>query len=386
MDGCSAAHPNDASKVEYRAEMLFAIYQYEIRLDMFTTKILLSREPEVCPYDINVNQKTSNSVVIVTGMFTISPLQIPLESVVSDVEVASGFSISRVPFWKPLKISFPSAGGISVGDLYLPRGDGPFSAVVTGPGFAGVKEMLIPDYANALAAAGVATLAFDYIGFGGSTGGKVRQDIQPQEQIQTYKDALSVLEKDARFDPKRLGAWGTSLGGAHTLVVSANDPRVKVGVAIIPHIQIDTASTETRLPLVDAIEEDVKAAQNGGPRVMVAVSGNPGDNAAMTSDGAVAWTKEVTKNAPTCVNLVTASSLLAMSSYTTAADAAKIKIPLLAITAKDDSITPPSKIHKALKGVTSVEFKDFPGTHFGLFGANLTATIDHTVDFFKKRL
>lgn len=132
---------------------------------------------------------------------------------------------------KPLSISFPSVGGTSAGDLYLPQGNGPWPAVVTGPGFAGVKEMLIPDYANALAAAGIATLAFDYIGFGGSTGGKTRQDIQPQEQIQTYKDALGVLERDARFDKKRLGAWGTSLGGAHTLVVSANDPRVKVGVA-----------------------------------------------------------------------------------------------------------------------------------------------------------
>jgi dienelactone hydrolase len=116
---------------------------------------------------------------------------------------------------KPLSVSFTSLNEKAAGDLYLPKGNGPFPAVVTGPGFAGVKEMLIPDYANALADAGIATLAFDYIGFGAS-GGKVRQDIKPKDQIQTYVDALGFLEKDPRFDAKRLGAWGTSLGGAHT--------------------------------------------------------------------------------------------------------------------------------------------------------------------------
>jgi hypothetical protein len=246
--------------------------------------------------------------------------------------------------------------------------------------------MLIPDYATALASAGIATLAFDYIGWGASTG-KVRQDIKPQGQIQTYKDALSILEKDSRFDSKRLGAWGTSLGGAHTLVVSANDPRVKASVAIIPHIEIDPNAMADRLPLIEAIEADVKASQTpGAPRVMVGVSGPPGAKAAMTTDGAVEWTKNVTRNAPNYKNEVTAASLLEMSTYSTRGDAKNIKIPLRAITAKDDSITPAKKIHEALDGVKSVDFKDFPGTHFGLFGANLTATIDLTVDWFKNHL
>jgi dienelactone hydrolase len=286
---------------------------------------------------------------------------------------------------QPLNISFPSLGETAVGDLYLPKGNGPFPAVVTAPGFAGVKEMLIPDYAIALANAGIATLAFDYIGFGASSG-KVRQDIKPADQVQSFKDAIGVLEKDKRFDPKNLGAWGTSLGGAHTLVVAANDPRVKVGVAIIPHIEIDPDAMGDRLSLANEMEADAKAVESGGKRVMIDVSGNPGDKAAMTSDGAVAWTKNVTRNAPSYVNKVTASSLIAMAGYSTMADAANIKIPLRAITAKDDSITPASKIHKALDGVKGVDFKDFPGTHFGLFGANLTATIDLTVDWFVTRL
>src|ERR1700744_1092504 len=144
-----------------------------------------------------------------------------------------GGSLAKSP---PIDVKFPSLREIAAGSLYLPAAAGPFPDVITWPGFAGVKEMLIPDYAAALADAGIATLAFDYIGFGASTG-KVRQDIKPDDQVQTYRDALNFLEKDARIDPKRLGAWGTSLGGAHTLVLAATDPRVKRGVAIIPHIK-----------------------------------------------------------------------------------------------------------------------------------------------------
>jgi alpha-beta hydrolase superfamily lysophospholipase len=293
---------------------------------------------------------------------------------------AIGATLTPVPF------NFPSLGETSAGDLYLPSGSGPFPITVTGPGFAGVKEMLIPDYAIALAKAGYATLAFDYIGFGSSTG-KIRQDIKPLDQVQTYKDAMDAIVKDKRFDANRIGAWGTSLGGAHTLVVSANDPRVKVGVAIIPHIEIDPAAMADRLSIIDAIEADVKASNTpGAPRVMIGVSGEPGARAAMTSDGAVAWTKNVTRNAPTYKNEVTGYSMLAMAQYSTAEDAKRITIPLRAITAESDTITPAKKIHEALKGVKSVDFKDFPGTHFGLFGANLTATIDLTVDWFQKNL
>jgi hypothetical protein len=242
--------------------------------------------------------------------------------------------------------------------------------------------MIIPDYAVALAKAGVATLAFDYIGFGASSG-KVRQDIRPDDQIQSYRDALNFLEKDKRIDPKRLGAWGTSLGGAHTLVVAATDPRVKRAVAIIPHIKIGDDAAEARLSLVEAMTADAEAVLTGKPRVYIGVSGPPGSKAALTTDGAVEWTARVTKNAPNYRNEVTASSLITMAEYNTEPYAQKIKIPLRAITAKDDSITPAKYIHAALKGVPNVDFKDFPGTHFGLFGANMSATVELTVDWFK---
>jgi dienelactone hydrolase len=283
----------------------------------------------------------------------------------------------------PIDVKFRSLGETTAGSLFLPSGKGPFPGVITGPGFAGVKEMLIPEYAEALASAGIATLSFDYIGFGASTG-SVRQDIKPDDQIQTYRDALDFLERDPRIDRARLGAWGTSLGGAHTLALAATDARVKRAVANIPHIEIDDAAAAGRLDMVDAMAADAEAAMTAGkPRVMVGVSGPPGARAAMMADGAVEWTARVTKNAPNFRNEVTASSLLAMGEYNTEGYAKKIRIPLRAITARDDSITPAKYIHAALEGLPNVDFKDFPGPHFGLFGANMSATVDLTVEWFK---
>lgn len=78
--------------------------------------------------------------------------------------------------------------------LTLPVGEcvEPWPAVFTAPGFAGVKEMLIPDCSDDLAAGGVATLAFDYPGFG-SSAGAVRQHIDLPQQLRTFYAALDVL-------------------------------------------------------------------------------------------------------------------------------------------------------------------------------------------------
>jgi hypothetical protein len=87
--------------------------------------------------------------------------------------------------------------------------------------------MLIPDYAIALTNAGIATLALDYVGFGASSG-KVRQDIQPDDQIRTFKDALGVLEKDSRFDSKNLGRGAQVLVALILLLFLPTIPELKL--------------------------------------------------------------------------------------------------------------------------------------------------------------
>jgi cephalosporin-C deacetylase-like acetyl esterase len=283
------------------------------------------------------------------------------------------------------KFQYQSLGETAVGDLLLPaEGNGPFPTVITGSGFAGVKEILLPFFAERLAAAGIACLAIDFIGFGESSGA-LRQDIKPFDQIQTLKDGLTALEKDERIDRNRLGAWGPSLGGAHTLVLAAEEKRLRAAVAIIPHISVQTSFKEQARMFIPSTLDLIRRVL-GKPSATIAISGKPGDKAVMTTDGAQEWFEEVAANAPLYKNEVTIASLLRMVKYNTAPYAARIRIPILAVTAKDDGITPATKIHNALKGVKTVTFKDYPGTHFGLFGEYKEEVIALTVEFFQQHL
>jgi fermentation-respiration switch protein FrsA (DUF1100 family) len=100
-------------------------------------------------------------------------------------------------------------------------------------GWCYVKELVQPDYAKVFAAAGLAALVFDYRYLGESSG-TPRQHLDPWEQIEDYKNAISFVETIPEVDATRIGIWGISYSGGHVLVVGATDPRVKCIVANIP--------------------------------------------------------------------------------------------------------------------------------------------------------
>ena len=78
--------------------------------------------------------------------------------------------------------------------------------------------------------AGFAALVFDYRRIGASEG-EPRQHLDPWDQIEDYKNAISYLETRADVDPSRIGAWGISYSGGHVLILGATDPRVRCVVS-----------------------------------------------------------------------------------------------------------------------------------------------------------
>ena len=133
----------------------------------------------------------------------------------------------------PQDVEFTSAGDIVRGHLYKPEGDGPFPIVVMAGGWCYVKELVQPYYAAAFVRAGCAALVFDYRRFGDSDG-TPRQHLDPWDQIEDYKNAISYAETLAIVDPDRIGVWGISYSGGHALIVGATDARVKCLVSTIP--------------------------------------------------------------------------------------------------------------------------------------------------------
>jgi uncharacterized protein len=134
-----------------------------------------------------------------------------------------------------IDVEFASEGTACRGWLFQPEGQGPFPAVVLAGGWCYVRELVMPYYAQAFAAAGLAALVFDYRNLGVSDG-EPRQHLDPWAQIRDYRSALSFLERRDDIAADRLGVWGISYSGGHALILGATDPRVKCLVSQIPVI------------------------------------------------------------------------------------------------------------------------------------------------------
>ena len=91
-------------------------------------------------------------------------------------------------------------------------------------GFAGVKEMLLPEYANSFCKNGYIVLTFDYRGFGESEGDPGRLD--PGLQIEDIHNALDFIEKVDGVDASKIGLWGTSYGGANAVLVASQTDKI----------------------------------------------------------------------------------------------------------------------------------------------------------------
>jgi dienelactone hydrolase len=130
-------------------------------------------------------------------------------------------------------------------------------AVVMANGFANVRQMALPEFAQGFAGAGIATLAIDYRNLGDSDG-MPRQRVDPRAQREDLVSALGWLAKQPGIDSERIGLWGSSLGGGNIIEVAAFNPLVKAVVTQVPAISVWTYlsdAPEVRARLVSKIEE-----------------------------------------------------------------------------------------------------------------------------------
>ncbi len=160
--------------------------------------------------------------------------------------------------------AFRSKGDTCRGWLYTPDGgEGPFPLVVMAGGWCYVRELVMPHYAEFFTRAGMAALLFDYRCLGVSDG-EPRQHLDPNAQIEDYRNAISFAEGLSEVDPDRIGAWGISYSGGHVLILAATDPRVKCIVSTIPVVEgyrnmRRVHGTMGFRRLMDAVLEDRKA-------------------------------------------------------------------------------------------------------------------------------
>jgi len=164
--------------------------------------------------------------------------------------------------------------------FYQPDGvTGPAPTVIMSFGFSGLKAMGLDRFAEVFAAAGLASLAYDHRGFGTSGGSPVR-DIDPLQQVADMRDVISFARSLEGVDPERIGLWGTSYAGGHTIMVSAIDRRIRCAVAQVPFIS-GKASVEGLIPSylrprwIEALTAEREARFRGAEPTYVPVAVDP---------------------------------------------------------------------------------------------------------------
>jgi fermentation-respiration switch protein FrsA (DUF1100 family) len=241
-------------------------------------------------------------------------------------------------------IEFRSEGVICRGWFYTPNNalaNQRHPTIVMAHGFSAVKEMRLDRFAEAFAAAGMASLVFDYRGAGASDG-EPRQDIDPFAQIADYRNAISYARLLSEVDPERIGIWGSSYSGGHVLVVSALDRRVKAVVSQVPLIDAweslgSMLGVEARTAMVQQLIEERERLYAGGKPQMMPVVAAAGAPAALPGDEAWEWFQLAAKTAPTWKNEITLRSMERLLDYAPGRYVDRIApTPLLMIVAEKD--------------------------------------------------
>ena len=195
------------------------------------------------------------------------------------------------------RVEFLSGGTRCAAWLTLPPGAGPHPAVVLVHGFGATHDMMLPQYEQHFAAAGIAALAFDYRNTGASDG-QPRQHISLRGQRADVAAARNFLAAQSGIDAGRVGLWGTSLGGMNVLRVAATRGDVAVAVVQCPMVHGPAAARRlgvaAPLRLAPFIAEDALRALLRRGRRYVPIVGPPGSIAVVTVAGAEAgWNSTV---------------------------------------------------------------------------------------------
>lgn len=223
---------------------------------------------------------------------------------------------------------------------------GPLPGIVMAGGWCYVKELIQPEYAKYFVDAGFAVLIFDYRRMGAS-GGQPRQHINPYDQHEDYKAAISYMETLAQVDADRIGIWGISYSGGHVLVVGATDSRVKCIVSNIPVVdglttmKVAHGSLAFR-SLMATIIDDRRSQIESGVFGTIPMSCNPRDGLSTWPFPEVAPVFEQLKaeSAPNHQHFNTISSVDLLLTYTVFPYVRRIiNTPTLMIVAEGDDIT-----------------------------------------------
>lgn len=254
--------------------------------------------------------------------------------------------------------------------------------VVMAHGLAGTKDSGLQPFAEALAAAGLDVLAFDYRGFGAS-GGAPRQTVSMDDQLEDYRSAMAAAARLPGVDPNRLVLWGVSLAGGHVLAAGAHRDDVAAVVSLTPLVDGMAAGRHAlahHKPSAMARSTVMGLQSRIGKTRMMPVVARPGELGALTLDGC--YESYLALAGPTWRNEIDAAVGLELGNHRPGKQAKHLRAPLLVQIADFDRSAPPQAAAKAAFAGRA-QVRHYPCDHFDVWPGSEwhEAAVRHQVQF-----
>ncbi|BDX30914.1 alpha/beta hydrolase [Mycobacterium antarcticum] len=284
------------------------------------------------------------------------------------------------------RVDFVSGGTRCAAWLTLPPGAGSHPAVVLAHGLGATHDMLLTQYEQHFAAAGIATLAFDYRHTGAS-GGEPRQRISLARQRQDVMAALTYAMTRKDVDPGRVGLWGTSLGAMNVIRAAAGRSDVAAAVVQCPIVHGPGAARSLGLRgplrLTPAIVDDAVGGLLRRGRRYVPIVGPQGSVAMVTASGALDGWNSTVPPGGTFDNRIAAADAVAMIATSALRDARRVSAPLLVCVCDRENLIDPRYAELVAERAPRGLARHYDSDHFTIYHPPLLGRvlIDQTAFF-----
>jgi pimeloyl-ACP methyl ester carboxylesterase len=269
-----------------------------------------------------------------------------------------------------IRTSFPSGRDQCAAWLTQPEGPGPHPVVVLVHGGGATHAMMLGQYEKWFCQAGLAVVAFDFRHLGESEG-KPRQLVSRRRYATDVDSALEFARSRPELDSGRMALWGTSFGASHVVAAAARHPELAAAVVQCPVLSgravVAKAGARHLARLTVPVISDLTRAALRLPRRYVPLVGRPGEPAFVNQPGALEGWESVIPAGYRFDNRITAASGLDMLFYNAAAQATRVRCPLLICASDRENLIDPAIAAKVAATAPGAVLKHYDADHFTVY-------------------
>lgn len=254
-------------------------------------------------------------------------------------------------------------------------------------GFCGIRDMLLPAFAEAFTRAGFSTITFDYRGFGDSQGEKGR--LVPEMQIDDILSVVNWARARSGLDAQRIGLWGTSFGGCHVFGAAARDSEIACivsqmafadGEEVVTGMMNDIEKEAFLLTLDKMAEKQ----ESTGRELFVSI------NRVLSDNESKSFFEEYRKAFPAMDIKIPFLTVRETLKYKPALNASKVVCPTLVVIAGHDTVNPPEQGRALFSAAGAKEkqlYEQKNARHYGMYtGEHFDDVIAVQLGWFRKYL